>query len=268
MITDTQFHRIVTYTKGRYGIDLSEKRHLVNGRLETYIVRNGYDGFDDFMAKVNNDPNGKEAGSLINILTTNHTYFWREPIHFEFMKKVALPFWESKLGNTKDLRVWCGASSTGEEPYTLAMIMMDYFGYNHSKWDTKILATDISTRVLEHAVKGVYLKEEIEPLQANWRRRFFKQINEDEYQVTPELKGEVIYRRFNLMDPMPFKRKFHVVFLRNVMIYFKDDVKYALVNRIYDQMEPGGYLFIGLTESLDRNKICFQYIQPAVYRKV
>ena len=140
---------------------------------------------------------------------------------------------------TKDLRVWCGASSTGEEPYTLAMIIQDFFGVDHT-WDTRLLATDISMKVLSHAAKGVYLKEDIEPLPV---------------------------KQFNLMDPINFKKKFHIVFLRNVMIYFQDDIKYPLINRIYDHMEPGGYLFIGLTERLERQMVKFNYVQPSIYRK-
>ena len=146
------------------------------------------------------------------------------------------------------------------------MYLIDYFGLDHA-WDTRLLATDISTRVLEHAIKGVYLKEQIEPLPEKWKRRFFQDIGNEQYRVKDELKNQVFYRRFNLMDPFPFKRRFHVVFLRNVMIYFKDDVKYNLVQKVYDFMEPGGYLFIGQTESLDKTKMKFDYIQPSIYRK-
>ncbi len=267
MLTEKEFGRIVTYVKSNYGIDLSQKRVLVNGRLETHFLRNGYDTFEEFMAKVDTDPQGEEARGLINVLTTNHTYFMRESVHFDYMMKVLLPYLRRKEAKRKDLRIWSAASSTGEEPYTIAMVLMDYFGLEHSSWDTKVLATDISTKVLEHAVKGVYLKEEIEPLPDKWKRRFFKQISGEEFIVKDELKHQLIYRRFNLMDPFPFKKRFHLVFLRNVMIYFQDDVKYNLVNRIYEAMEPGGCLFIGTTESLDKTKTQFQYIQPSIYRK-
>ena len=267
MITDSEFTRIVTYVKKNFGIDLSQKRVLVGGRLENYLVRNGYANYNEFMAKVEKNPKGSEATDLINILTTNHTYFMRESEHFEFMKNVALPWAKSKAMATKDLRVWCGASSTGEEPYTLAMIIKDYFGVEHAAWDTRILATDISMRVLSHASKGVYLREDMEPLPVNWKRHYFKQISQEEFRVKDELKKEVIYKQFNLMDPITFKKRFHIVFLRNVMIYFQDDTKYQLIQRIYDHMEPGGYLFIGLTERLDRQMVKFNYVQPSIYRK-
>ncbi len=266
MLTDKEFNRIVTYVKAQYGIDLSQKRVLVNGRLETYFLRNGYDSFGEFMAKVDEDPEGVEGKNLINVLTTNHTYFMREPVHFDYLTKVVLPYLRTKEAAKKDLRIWSAASSTGEEPYTLAMLLTDYFGLEHNSWDTKVLATDISTRVLEHALKGVYLKEQIDPLPDKWKRRFFEPVGE-EYRAKQELKEQVIFRRFNLMDPFPFRKKFHVVFLRNVMIYFQDDVKYRLVDKMYEAMEPGGYLFIGTTESLDKTKMRFQYVQPSIYRK-
>lgn len=267
MITDSEFLRIVTYVKKNFGIDLSQKRVLVGGRLENYLVRNGYANYNEFMEKVEKNPKGGEATDLINILTTNHTYFMREAEHFEFMKNVALPWAKSAAMGTKDLRVWCGASSTGEEPYTLAMIINDFFGVEHVAWDTRLLATDISMKVLSHASKGVYLQEDVDPPPVNWKRRYFKQISPEEFRVKEELKKEVIFRQFNLMDPITFKKRFHIVFLRNVMIYFQDDIKYPLIQRIYDHMEPGGYLFIGLTERLDRQMVKFNYVQPSIYRK-
>ncbi len=267
MITDSEFQRIVAYMKRNYGIDLSQKRTLVGGRLENYLLRNGFSSYDEYMSKVESNPNSPEATDIVNVLTTNHTYFMRETSHFDFLRRVALPWAKAKAGNTRDLRIWCGASSTGEEPYTLAMVTLDFFGLEHKQWDTRILATDISTKVLEHAARGVYLKEEIDPLPQNWKRRYFKQIDADEFKVKDELKREVIYRQFNLMNPFPFRRKFHIVFLRNVMIYFPPEVKLQLVRKVYDFMEPGGYFFIGTTESLDRKAIPFQYVQPSIYRK-
>lgn len=267
MITDNEFQRIVAYMKKNYGIDLSQKKVLVSGRLSNYLARNGFSSYDEYMTKVEKNPNSPEATDIINALTTNHTYFMRESEHFDYLSKVVLPWAKQTAAANRDLRVWCGASSTGEEPYTLAMVIMDFFGLDHKNWDTRVLATDISTRVLELAMKGVYLKEDIDPLPQAWKRRYFKQVGDEEFMVKEELKKEVIYRQFNLMNQFPFKRKFHVVFLRNVMIYFPDDVKYQLIDKVYNYTEPGGYLFIGTTESLDRHRTRFQYVQPSIYRK-
>ena len=267
MITDSEFNRIVLYVKSHYGIDLSQKRVLVTGRLENYLLRNGYSSYNEYMAKVEDNPSGEEARNLVNVLTTNHTYFMRESSHFDYMRQIVLPKLKVSEAANKDLRIWCAASSTGEEPYTLAMLLMDFFGLEHKSWDTRVLATDISTRVLSHAARGVYLKEQIDPLPPKWKQRYFKPVGNDQYEAKPELKNQVIYRQFNLMNPLPFRKKFHVVFLRNVMIYFEDDTKYNLIQRIYDFMEPGGYLFIGTTEGLNRNRTPFEYVEPSIYRK-
>ncbi|MEH2945163.1 protein-glutamate O-methyltransferase CheR [Lachnospiraceae bacterium KK002] len=267
MITEQEFHRIVVYVKQKYGIDLTGKQILVNGRMENYLLRNGYSGYDEYMTKVEKNPKGEEARNLINVLTTNHTYFMREFEHMDFMRKVVLPQIKAKEAGKRDVRIWSAASSTGEEPYTIAMVLKDFFGLDHKMWDTRVLATDLSTKVLEQAQRGKYLKEQIDPLPEGWKRRFFKRVNELEYQVTPELKQELIFRQFNLMNPFPFRKKFHVVFMRNVMIYFDDNTKLQLLRKVYDYLEPGGYLFVGTTESIDRKGTNFQYVEPSIYRK-
>ena len=203
MITEQEFHRIVVYVKQKYGIDLNGKQILVNGRMENYLLRNGYSGYDEYMTKVEKNPKGEEARNLINVLTTNHTYFMREFEHMDFMRKVVLPQIKAKEAGKRDVRIWSAASSTGEEPYTIAMVLKDFFGLDHKMWDTRVLATDLSTKVLEQAQRGKYLKEQIDPLPEGWKRRFFKRVNELEYQVTPELKQELIFRQFNLMNPFP-----------------------------------------------------------------
>ena len=219
------------------------------------------------MAKVEKNPKGSEATDLVNILTTNHTYFMRESEHFDFMKNVALPWAKAKAMNTKDLRIWCGASSTGEEPYMIAMVLADFFGVEKEKWDTKVLATDISTKALKQAMAGIYSAEQMKKIPEQWRRHFFKSIPGGQFQVKDELKKEVIFRQFNLMDPFPFKKKMHVVFLRNVMIYFDEPTKQEVVQKVYNSLVPGGYLFIGTTETIDRGTTPFQIVQPSIFRK-
>ncbi len=203
MITEQEFRRIAVFVKQKYGIDLTGKQVLVNGRMENYLLRNGYSGYDEYMTKVERNPKGEEARNLINVLTTNHTYFMREFEHMDYLKKNVLPQIKAKEAARKDVRIWSAASSTGEEPYTIAMVLKDFFGMDHSGWDTRVLATDLSTKVLQQAQRGKYLKEQIDPLPENWKRRYFKRLNGLEYQAAPELKKEVIFRQFNLMNPFP-----------------------------------------------------------------
>lgn len=268
MITDEEFLRISTHLKQLYGIDMSQKKVIVNGRLENYIRKGGWKNFTDFMNAVERDKTGTQEKMLVNLLTTNHTYFMREFEHFDFLRRQVLPWIRKKEQRTKDVRVWCGAASTGEEPYMIAMVISDFFGIERAQWDTKILATDLSTGVLKQALAGVYTAEQLKKLPEQWKRHFFKPVaGGTQYQVKNELKTQVIFRQFNLMSPFRFKRKMHAIFLRNVMIYFDDNTKRELVKKVYDILEPGGYLFIGTTETLDRNWAPFQLIQPSIFRK-
>ncbi len=266
-MTDKEFERIVRYVSGHYGIDLSKKKVIVQGRMDNYLVSHGYSSYDVYMDRVEADNAGEEAQNLINMLTTNHTYFMRETAHFEYLERVVLPYLKEKKARSKDLRIWCGASSTGEEPYTIAMILREFFAFDYYDWDTTILATDISKKVLEAAVKGVYKAEQVDTLPERWVKANFKMLDSQFYEIKQELKEKVIFRQFNLMDPLPFRQKLDVVFLRNVMIYFDEETKRNLINRIYDFMEPGGYLFIGTTENIDREATAFKYVMPSVYVK-
>lgn len=267
-MTETEFLRICHFIKSRYGIDMIRKKEIVQGRLDNYIRTNGFTDYSGYMNAVESDITGRMEKELVNILTTNHTFFMRESEHLDYLRQVVLPQLKVQEARKKDLCIWCGASSTGQEPYMLAMLLKDYFGLEHSQWDTKVLATDISTEVLRHASAGIYDKEQIEPLPDTWKRRFLKAMDGGErYEIAKEIKDEVLFRQFNLMDPFPFKRKMHIVFLRNVMIYFDKPTKHELIRKVYEVMEPGGYLFIGRTETIDRSDVPFQLIQPSIFRK-
>lgn len=267
-MTDEEYLRIAGFLKTRYGIDMSRKKEIIAGRLENYIRANGWNTYTEYMNAVEKDSTGDLEKKLVNLLSTNHTYFMREAEHFTFLRQIVLPWIKQKEALTKDVRIWCGASSTGEEPYTIAMVLADYFGLEHGDWNTQVLATDISTDVLRRAMDGVYSSEQVDVLPDNWKRRFFrKSTNEDFYRLTDELKKEVIFRKFNLMDEFPFRKKLHVIFLRNVMIYFDDKTKKELIQKVYDAMEPGGYLFIGQTESISKEYCPFEHVRPSVYRK-
>lgn len=269
MITDEEFLRIAGHMKQCYGIDLSRKKMIMNGRLENYVRKAGFHNFHEFMDALEQDYTGEMEKVLVNLLTTNHTYFMREFEHFEFFRKTVLPWAKQKAGGSRDLRIWCGAASTGEEPYMIAMVIKDFFGLEHGTWDTKVLATDVSTRALQQAAAGVYTEEQLRNVPEQWKRHFFRQVKgtTDQYAVTEELKKEILFRQFNLMSPFPFKKKMHTVFLRNVMIYFDGKTKRELIRKVYDCLEPGGYLFVGMTETLDRSEVPFEIIQPSIFRK-
>lgn len=268
MITDAEFTRIVRHIKAGYGIDLTDKKVIVNGRLENFIWHNGYGSFTEFMDAVETDATGALEVKLVDMLTTNHTFFMRESEHFDYMKDTVIPWIKEREADTHDMRVWCGAASSGEEPYALAMLLMDAMGLESRSWDTTVLATDIDEDVLAKAMAGVYEEDRIKALPDSWRRRYFRQLGEGgDYEATRELKDHVIFRKFNLMRPFPFRKPMHVIFMRNVMIYFDEPTKAELIHKIYESLVPGGYLFVGRTETLTRTNKEFEMIQPSIFRR-
>ncbi len=267
-ISEAEFKDITSYVETNYGINLKQKKKLIIGRLENYLVRNGYKSYSEYMQKVKNDSTGAEANVLINHLTTNHTYFLRENLHFNYMRDIILPKLFVSEQSKKSLYIWSAAASTGEEPYTIVMTLHDFFRQKPDKWDTRILATDVSTQAIQTAKEGIYMKEQLDVLSPSWKKIYFENYSEDKMRIKQEVRDDVIFRIQNLMQPFNFKNKFHIVFLRNVMIYFEDYTKYKLINKIYDCMQPGGYLFIGMSEVLDKRNTNFKYIQSSIYQKI
>lgn len=266
-LTENEFRELTRYIKANYGINLTEKKLLIEGRLSNVLIEKGFNNFSEYMKYVFADTSGKEMNLLINKLTTNHTFFLRESNHFNFFRDNILPSLENNV-KERDLRIWSAGCSSGEEPYTLAMIIADYFAQEKKNWDTKILATDISHRVLEMAQNGIYNQESIENIPKYWRLKYFNKIDNENYKISDEIKNEIIFRVFNLMEnTFPFKKKFHVIFCRNVMIYFEPKTKMELVEKFYELTEPGGYLFIGHSESINKNETRYNYVMPSVYRK-
>ncbi len=267
-MSSASFKTISEFMKTKYGIDLSAKEAVVEGRLTNMINHEGYNSYEDYFNCMMSDSTGRMEEQLVNVLTTNHTYFMREYEHFDYLREEILPYFKDRLKDTKDLRIWCGAASTGEEPYTIAMTVKQFLGLEGDAWDTKVLATDVSTDVLQTAIAGEYPEETIDKLGASLKRRFFRKgMKPGTVSVSDELKNEVIFRQFNLMDEFPFKKEMHIVFLRNVMIYFDTPTRNRLVKKIYDSLAPGGYLIIGMTEAIDADAAPFEMVKPSIFRK-
>ena len=267
-ITDREFDQIRELVYSRFGINLTEqKRSLVVGRLQKVLKQKNFSSFSEFIQYVEVDTTGEALDTLVNKISTNHTFFFREKEHFTYLTEKALPEIVPHIQD-HDLRLWCAACSSGEEAYCLAMLMMEYFGNDYRHWAAGVLATDISARVLDIARAGVYTADRLQEVPPMMKNRYFTKVDKENYRVTEAVRKEVTYRRFNLMNTVfPFKKPFHIVFCRNVMIYFDVETRDALARRFFDHMAPGGYLFIGHSETLRRDICPFDYIQPAVYRK-
>ena len=266
-ISEQDFRQFADYVKAHYGIHFKkEKKTLVEGRLRSVLMSRNFGSLVEYLDYVKADKTGQAATEMLNRITTNHTFFMREPAHFHYFKNTVLPYLVDTM-RYRDLHIWCAACSTGEEPYTLAMLIADYLGPRRHGMDTKILATDISQKVLDIAKAGVYSADKMNDVPAEWKKRYFTTDENGNYKVSDEIRSEVIFRRLNLMDPFPFRSRMHVIFCRNVMIYFDTETKERLVERLYDITEPGGFLFIGHSEGLNREKTRYRYVMPAVYRK-
>lgn len=264
-LTDNEFLEFVQYMHKNYGIDLSKKRILIEGRLSNLIEKKGMTSFGQYLDSIKKN-NKDEITMLINKLTTNYTYFYREENHFKYLREVILPF-EEKNNKSKILNIWSAGCSSGEEPYTLAMVIDDYFKFSAAQWKINILASDISENVLGKAREGIYADEAIKNLPDPYKKKYFKKTSDGKYQVDAEIKKYVSFKVFNLMDSISSNNKYDVIFCRNVMIYFNSETKMNIVNKFYEATKAGGHLMIGHAETIQRNKSKYLYVNPAIYKK-
>lgn len=268
ILEEKDFIRLQKYMKQNFGINLEKKHSLVQGRLVNVIIQQGYTSFHDYIEDAINDKTGQMINLLTTRLTTNYSYFMREDVHYDFMAKVALPEWTAKIRD-RDLRVWSAGCSSGEEAYTAAMVINEYFGGKKNGWDTTILATDISDRVLNEAKQATYEEARLERMPKAWRQRYFTPAGGTMLKVKPEITNEVVFGKFNLMDPFTrFGKGFHIIFCRNVMIYFDKPTKTALAKKFCDVLQPGGYLFVGMSETLSGMDPRLVQVSSSTYKKV
>lgn len=258
--------RLVQFVQSNYGINLSQKKHLIESRLGSTIRSKGFSNFKQYVDYILKTDNQQDLEILLNKLTTNHTFFMREKSHFDLFRDTILPELEQTKKN-KVLSIWSAGCSSGQEPYTLSMIMMDYFGAKASAWDTRILATDISMNALVSAKQALYSSEDISSLPKNWQNSYVAKADNGQYTFVPKIKDNVIFREFNLMNPIRFKIPFDVIFCRNVMIYFDQPTKDQLIRRFYNVTNPNGYLLIGHSETLNKENCPYTYLMPATYQK-
>ncbi len=260
-----QFDAISRLIYSKCGISLKKgKEALVRARLMKRLRALKLKTIDDYMRFLDSDQGDGEIGTLIDVMTTNKTSFFRESAHFDFLVETVIPDIRSR-----HMRLWSAACSSGEEPYTLAMVLRETIS-QIDRADVLILATDISNEMLAIARRGVYPQERTADIPRALLQKYFGRETrggQSTYQVANDLKKMVRFGALNLMHPWPMKGPFNAIFCRNVMIYFDRPTQQTLVNRFWDLLAPGGYLFVGHSEGLSGIKHRFQYTQPAVYKK-
>lgn len=245
------------------GITLAAgKESLVGARIGKRMRVLGITNDREYLTIVQKDTTGEEIVQLLDVISTNVTSFFREPAHFDFMRE-RITEWQN--GGQKRFRFWSAACSSGEEPYSMAMLITETLGANT---DMKILATDISTKILDKSTKGIYEAQKVEPIPRDLLTRYFAKVEGGKYQVKPNIRDLVMFKRMNLSTPpFPLKGPMDIVFCRNVMIYFDNAVRTRLVRDIARLLRPGGFLCIGHSESLTGLDVGLTTVSPAVYAK-
>ena len=264
-LNHSQFQEISRIVYRQCGISLkSGKEALVRARLMKRLRALDIPSVKAYMELISSEKGKREIDTLIDVMTTNKTSFFRESAHFEYLEKTVLPELDDRR-----LRFWSAACSSGEEPYTLAMVLREKIPAIDQK-DVLILATDISNQMLETAQEGVYHRERMAGIPRAYVQKYFERVatgGEYQYRVRSTLRKLIRLAPLNLMQPWPMKGPFNVIFCRNVMIYFDRPTQQRLVNRFWDMLSPGGYLFVGHSEGLSGIGHEFQYMKPAIYRK-
>jgi chemotaxis protein methyltransferase CheR len=248
------------------GIDLSKgKEQLVAARLAKLVRNHRLRSYDEYVERIIADRTSESLVELIDAISTNFTSFLREPTHFEFMRKSILP----NLRNRGEIRIWCAAAATGEEPYSLLFSAIEELGAQAGRL-CRILATDISTKALATAQKGIYPEDRLAPVPREWLSRYLLRGESEStgfYLVKPEFRRQIEFRQLNLIQPSPMGCQFPLISCRNVMIYFDKATQQRVVDWLTAQLEPGGYLFIGHSDGLAGINHSLMFVQPAIYRK-
>jgi len=270
-LTDAQFERISQLVRKLCGINLhTGKRELVKARLSKRLRSLGLSSFGDYVDFVQHDRTGNELTAMLDAISTNLTSFFREPAHFEYLARSVIARavdGAERIG--RGLRLWSAGCSSGEEPYSMAITVAESIP-DLSRWDAKVLATDLSTDMLTRAAEGVYPKGRLQTLPPLIRGKYFTCVDtgpDRHYRVNGPLRKLVHFARLNLMGQWPMSGPFDAIFCRNVMIYFDKPTQARLIERFWELLGPGGTLFIGHSESLAGVQHRFRYVQPTVYEK-
>ncbi|MEJ5347436.1 MAG: protein-glutamate O-methyltransferase [Desulfosoma sp.] len=273
-LSDGLFQKFSALVYQEAGINLHDgKKSLLEARLAKRLRATGIDSPRAYLDFILSEEGREEYVRFFDAVSTNLTFFFREPKHFEFLENVALPeiVERNRKSGTARIRMWSAGCSTGEEPYSMAMTVLTSLDQPF-RWDFRVLATDISTRVLQTAMLGVYEQSKLANVPVALRQRFFEPLRDGgstkTYRVRDELKKIIAFRRLNLMDSFPFKGKFDVIFCRNVMIYFDKKTQESLIQKMAAYLHHGGYFFVGHSESLTGLHHPLKYVKPAVYKKL
>jgi len=267
---DYEFIRTLVYDYSRINLG-PDKQELVSARVGKRLRALNLESIASYCQFLRSPDGDDELSNLIDVISTNHTFFFREPAHFDFLEKHIVPEMTGPNGCAQrgPFRVWSAASSSGEEVYSLAILLAEQAQVRPA-WSWQIEATDISTRILKRAREAIYPSESVTKVRADLLKKYFQRglgPQEGNYRVKTELGSRVTFRHLNLLgDTYPFTEPFHVIFCRNVMIYFDRATQEELVRRLSDRLVRGGYLMVGHSESLTGIQHRLKMVKPAIYQ--
>ena len=271
-LTPSQFHQLSTFIYQQVGIKMPEvKKTMLESRLQKRLRALSMENFNDYVTYLfSKEGQSKELIHMLDVITTNKTDFFREPAHFEHLTQIVIPEFNRKV-NYKPLLIWSAGCSTGEEPYTLAMVLENEVNAGIIP-SYKIHATDISTNVLEKAIEAIYNLDKISTLPMDIKRKYFlknKDLNSKTVRIIPELRSRISFERFNFMDETYYSSELYdVIFCRNVIIYFDNQTQEKVIQKLCTRLKPGGFLFLGHSESITNMSVPLKNVKPTVFKKI
>ena len=272
MLSHENFRRLASYIEKNVGIKMPEQKILMmQARLSSRLNALNINSFDDYVDYVLSGSDNDEVLNMIDVMTTNLTHFFREPAHFDYLSEKVLPEFFSK--KRMNIKIWSAGCSTGQEPYTLAIVFNEFLRNNKiDKFTFSIMASDISTRVLAKAEKAVYPAESVDKLPLNIKKRYFlksKNSKKPLVRIKPELRNCVSFKRINFIDAdYDIREKFQIIFCRNVLIYFDKETQKKVLTSIISHLEVGGYLFLGHSETVMNMNLPIKTVSPTVFKKI
>jgi len=264
-LSDTEFQEMYPYIRSRYGVNLERKKYLMESKLWIELARSKSDTYAEYWKKLKNDETGRMERRMMDLLTTNYTFFCREEQHFDYLAKTILP--AVPPGRDKPFRIWSAGCATGQECYTLAMLLLDCTRSGALRIPFSILGTDLSETAIAGAQKALYQAADYARLPQSWQTLYCENYQDGLFRVKEQVRACVAFQRQNLIGLPVMTPTYDVIFCRNVLIYFQDQERAVLLKRLSEALVPGGYLMVGHTESLIGIPNRLKYIQPAVYRK-
>lgn len=267
-VNNKDFYQITNFIKQNYGVDLNQKRVLVEERLDKILLSCNFTDLNQLLDVLEKKNDEIINSKVIGLLVTNYTYFLREPSHFEILKEVILPKLYNNGNKKKGIRVWSAATSSGQEAYSILMFIINFLKDEADEWNVEVIGTDVSQAMIKNAMTGYYKKEEVEKIPSEWLHRYFTVCIDGNYIINDSLKDIIKFETLNLLSDFEFDKLFQVIFLRNVLIYFESGLIEQIVDKVADFLEVGGYLFIGLTETIEIKSSKLICIQPSIYRKI